>query len=497
MYTTSKIFTAIAMLLCISSSAQVGIFDKSSDVGAVLHNGSASFDKVAETYTVAGSGINIWGAHDEFQFVWKKMKGDFIVQCKGSLIGKGVELHRKFGWMVRNNLDSGSVMASVHVHGDGLTSLQYRKFADSNVAETQSAIKMPDMIQLERRGSKFIMSAAHFGEPFVVTEASDIVLNDEVYVGLFVCSHNKDVTEKAVFSNVRIILPAKEAFVPYRDYIGSQIEILNVSDGSRQIVYSSPASLQAPNWTKDGKALIYNSNGAMYRFDMEKRTPSLINTDVVKSNNNDHVLSFDGKMLGLSSASGDAKFGSMVYVVPVGGGKPKQITPTGPSYLHGWSPDGKTLTFTGQRDGELDIYKVPVNGGPEVRLTTAKGLDDGSEYSPDGKYIYFNSTRSGLMQLWRMEPDGSDQEQLTTDEYNNWFPHISPDGKMILFLSFSKDINPEDHPFYKHVYLRTMPVSGGKPKVVAYFYGGQGSINTPSWSPDSKRVAFVSNTDVK
>ena len=209
------------------------------------------------------------------------------------------------------------------------------------------------------------------------------------------------------------------------------------------------------------------------------------------------MLSFDGKVLGLSSASGDAKFGSMVYVVPVGGGKPKQITPTGPSYLHGWSPDGKTLTFTGQRDGELDIYKVPVNGGPEVRLTTTKGLDDGSEYSPDGKYIYFNSTRSGLMQLWRMKPDGSNQEQLTTDEYNNWFPHISPDGKMILFLSFSKDINPEDHPFYKHVYLRTMPVSGGKPKVVVYFYGGQGSINTPSWSPDSKRVAFVSNTDVK
>ena len=497
MYTTSKVFTAIAMLLCISSSAQVGIFDKSSDVGALLHKGSVSFDKAAETYTVAGSGINIWGTHDEFQYVWKKMKGDFIVQCKGSLIGKGVELHRKFGWMVRNSLDSGSVMTSVHVHGDGLTSLQYRKVKDSNVAETQSAIKAPDVIQLERRGSKFIMSAAHFGEPFVVTEASDFTLNDEVYVGLFVCSHNKDVVEKASFSNVRIIIPAKEAFVPYRDYIGSQIEILNVSDGARQIVYTSPASLQAPNWTKDGKALIYNSNGTMYRFDLAKRTPSLINTDVVKNNNNDHVLSFDGKMLGLSSASGDAKFGSMVYVVPVGGGKPKQITPTGPSYLHGWSPDGKTLTFTGQRDGELDIYKVPVDGGPEVRLTTAKGLDDGSEYSPDGKYIYFNSTRSGLMQLWRMTPDGSNQEQLTTDEYNNWFPHISPDGKIILFLSFSKDINPEDHPFYKQVYLRTMPVSGGKPKVVAYFYGGQGSINTPSWSPDSKRVAFVSNTDVK
>jgi Tol biopolymer transport system component len=181
--------------------------------------------------------------------------------------------------------------------------------------------------------------------------------------------------------------------------------------------------------------------------------------------------------------------------VPVEGGVPRQITPVGPSYLHGWSPDGKWLTYTGQRNNEFDIYVIPANGGKEIRLTTAPGLDDGSEYSPDGKYIYFNSVRSGSMQLWRMKSDGTEQKQLTSDEYNNWFPHVSPDGQRIVFLSFMKDVKPEDHPFYKHVYLRMMPASGGEPKVVAYLYGGQGSINTPSWSPDGKRFAFVSNSD--
>ena len=161
------------------------------------------------------------------------------------------------------------------------------------------------------------------------------------------------------------------------------------------------------------------------------------------------------------------------------------------------SPDGKFLIYTGERNGEFDIYKISAEGGEEIRLTTAKGLDDGPEYSPDGKYIYFNSTRGGMMQIWRMKPDGSGQEQITNDEFNNWFPHISPDGKWIVFLSFSKDVDPSDHPFYKRVYLRLMPVAGGNPKVIAYVYGGQGTINVPSWSPDSKKVALVSNTDMR
>ena len=488
----------IAIMPAINSFSQkIGVFAGQSDIGKILHAGGASYNSTNGDYIISGSGANIWFTHDDFHFVWKKMSGDFILQTRGHLIGKGVEEHRKFGWMVRANLDSTSAMVAATIHGSGLTSLQYRKSPKTNVEEKQFTISGPDVVQLEKKGNQYIMSVAHFGDTLVTQEIQDIDLGDNVYVGLFVCAHNKDVVEKATFDNVRIIVPAKENFVPYKDYIGSNIETMDVFTGKRSILYTDPhQSLQAPNWTRDGKGLVYNTNGLMYRFNIQNHTSLLINTGKVIKNNNDHVISFNGKMLGLSAASPDGKYNSVVYTVPITGGQPKQITPTGPSYLHGWSPDGKWLTFTGQRNNEFDIYKVPSTGGEEVKLTTATGLDDGSEYSPDGKYIYFNSVRSGLMQLWQMKPDGSDQQQLTNDGHNNWFAHVSPDGKWIVCLSFNQDVKPDDHPFYKHVYLRMMPVSGGPLKVVAYLYGGQGSINTPSWSPDSKKIAFISNSDV-
>jgi TolB protein len=496
-------FKAISISLCvlffnsIVFGQKAGVFDSRTDVGKVLHTGAASYDAETQQYKLSGSGSNIWNTHDEFSFLWKKMKGNFILQARGLIVGQGVEPHRKYGWMIRSGLDTGSAMVCAALHGNGLTSFQYRKSPAANVEQDTFTIRLPDVIELERRGNKFIMSVAHSGEPYVIKEVSDVNLEDEVYVGLFVCAHNKDIVEQANFSNVRIIIPAKENFVPYREYIGSHIEIMNVADGNRKIIYSAANSLQAPNWTPDNKYLIYNtSGGLMYRLNLVTKKPEQINTDSVKNNNNDHVISFDGKMLGLSSRTGE--YNSIVYTVPVTGGVPKRITPIGPSYLHSWSPDKKFLIYTGLRNGELDIYKIASDGsGKEMQLTNAKGVDDGSEYSPDGKYIYFNSNRTGNMQIWRMKPDGSDQRQLTSDEYNNWFPHISPDGKWIVLLSFLNDIDPNDHPFYRHVYLRLMPLGGGHPKVIACVYGGQGSINTPSWSPDSKKIAFVSNSEIK
>jgi TolB protein len=485
----------VATVLGGSAAAQpLGYFEQSGDVGQPAIAGSTAYDRATQTYTIVGAGTNMWATRDEFQFAWRKMTGDFIVRTHAALQGTGVDPHRKIGWIIRKTLEADSPYVDIAVHGDGLTSLQFRKTAGAITEQVQSTVKGADVIQLARKGRTYTMSVARFGDTFTHSEVADIDLGDEVYVGLFVCSHNPAVSERAVFKNVRIVVPPKEGWVPYRDYIGSNLEVMDVATGDRTVVSTSPISVQAPNWTRDGKELIYNSEGKLYRFDLASRTITPLDTGFATSNNNDHVLSADGTMLGISHQPAEEQRRSVVYTLPSSGGTPKRITANSPSYLHGWSPDAKFLVYTGGRNDEFDVYKIPVEGGEEIRLTTTTGLDDGPEYSPDGQWIYFNSSRSGRMQIWRMKPDGSGQEQLTNDEFNNWFPHLSPDGKAMTVLSFLADVTPEDHPFYRQVYIRLMQPDGTSPKVIAYVYGGQGTINVPSWSPDGKRIAFVSNT---
>ncbi|MFL5508151.1 MAG: TolB family protein [Gemmatimonadaceae bacterium] len=481
----------------VRAQSSVGIFDGQSDVGHTRRPGSASYNTERQSYTIAGSGQNMWGDHDDFHFVWKRMTGNFILSTRARFSGKGVEAHRKIGWTIRPSLDSGAPHVTAALHGDGLTSLQFRRTARATTEEIKSADSLPDadaVIQLERRDGVYIMSVARFGDTLVASRLDNVTLPDTVYVGLFVCAHNDTVTEHGAFSNVRITVPAKTDFRPYTDYIGSNLEILDLATGNATIVHHYRGSFQAPNWTTDGKALIYAQEGKLYRFDLRSRTPSVINTAFATRNNNDHVLSFDGKTLAISNHAPEDSGASIVYAVPTTGGTPKRVTAKGPSYILGWSPDGRWLVYVGQRNDEFDIYKIPVGGGSEIRLTSAPGLDDGPEYTPDGKYIYFNSARTGRMQIWRMRPDGSEQQQITSDGFNNWFPHISPDGKSMVFISFSPDVPADDHPFYKHVMLRLMPIGGGPARVIAYVYGGQGTINVPSWSPDGRRLAFVSNS---
>jgi Tol biopolymer transport system component len=294
----------------------------------------------------------------------------------------------------------------------------------------------------------------------------------------------------------------REGFTPYRDYIGSMLETLDVHTGKLELLHTATVPFEAPNWTSDGKALLYNISGRsegwgrIVRFDLATKKESNLNTGFAIKNNNDHVLSFDGTLLGLSDQSQGNQ--SQIYTVSIGGGTPKRITQLAPSYLHGWSPDGQWLVYTGGRSNKYDIYKIRSDGtGAEIRLTDSPGLNDGSEFSPDGKFVYFNSSRGGKMQIWRMNPDGSNQEPIVSDQFNNWFPHISPDGKWMVLLSFGSDVSATDHPYYQQVYLRLIalpPAPGSAPKVIAYVYGGQGTLNVPSWSPDSKRIAFVSNS---
>ncbi len=469
---TSRLALCIcALLFCVTPAfAQqfpLGIFDGQSDIGQVKLAGHTVYDAGKQQYTFAGAGVNSHPDNDGFHFVWKKIKGDFLLRTHAAFLGKGPDQPRKWGWMVRSTLNTDA------------------KHIDVDAA---------DVVQLERKGQTYTMAVARNGEPLVTEKVVHLDLGEEVYVGLFVRSLNQD--EKVVFKNVRIVVPAPDDLVPYRQYIGSNLEILELETQNSTVIYQTPGSIQAPNWNTDGKSLIYNADGLLYQFDLDTKTPKLLNSGNVRKNNNDHVLSFDGKMLAISSGDGE-KGASLGYVMPNTGGTPKLVTKTGPSYMHGWSPDGKYLVFTGERNNDYDIYRIPVAGGAETRLTTAPGLDDGPEYSPDGNYIYFNSVRSGLMQLYRMDADGKNQTQLTNDGFNNWFPHVSPDGKWLVFISFLKEeVDPGDHPFYKHVYIRLMPVEGGPAKVIAYVYGGQGTINTPSWSPDSKKIALISNTSL-
>ncbi|MFN8257804.1 MAG: hypothetical protein U0W24_19060 [Bacteroidales bacterium] len=474
-----------------------GIFEQFNSIGNPKLKGSIGYISGNQEYIISASGKNMWFTADQFSFLWKKIKGDFIVTARAEFQGEGKELHRKFGWMVRNSLDSNAVHLNISVHGDGLTAIQYRPETGSNTEEVRLNANLPDIIQIERKGKTFIISIAKFGETFVSETFNADFIGDEPYVGLFVCSHNESTTETVKFSNVRIVIPAGDDLVPYKQYLGSHLEIMDVATGNRTIRYTVENSLQAPNWTVDGKSLIYNRDGILYSFDIKTGKPKVLNTGFAKSNNNDHVLSFDGKMLGISHHAKEDDSKSIIYVLPSSGGEPKRVTKTGPSYLHGWSPDKKNLVFTGERNGVYDIYSVDIATGEETRLTDAEGLDDGSEYTPDGKYIYFNSNRTGTMQIWRMKPDGTNQEQITFGELNDWFPHVSPDMKWIVFLSFPKEVPSGDHPFYKRVYLRMIPFEGGEPKVIAYLYGGQGTVNVPSWSPDSKRIAFVSNSYVE
>ncbi len=498
----STFWVIILVLPCLCSYSQkesTGIFDGHGDVGTNVKPGSATYIPQTNQYVISGAGYNVWGDHDEFQYVWKKMSGDFILYAQAEFPGSWVDYHRKIGWMVRTSLDSNSPHVNAVVHGDGLTSLQYRKTAGAQTEEQKLKITKANVLQLEKKGNTFTIRAAVYGQPFTIDSITGLQLGNDVYVGLFVGSHNADVLETGVFSNVKITIPYHGVSDNSTQMkLGSNLEILEVASGRREVIYTVPYSIQAPNWTTDGKSLIYNDyKGIMYNYNLATNKPTPINTATITNNNNDHVLSFNGSRLALSS-NVQQLGGSIIYTMPVTGGVPKQVTPKGPSYMHGWSPDGKSLVFCGERNGEYDVYKVPADGGTEVKLTDSKGLDDGPEYTPDGRYIYFNSVRSGTMQIWRMKPDGSNPEQVTNDEFNNWFAHISPDGKQIAFISFlQNEVPPGSHPPYKHIYIRLMPTEGGPVKTLAYVYGGQGSMNTPSWSPDSKKLAFISNTDMK
>lgn len=269
-----------------------------------------------------------------------------------------------------------------------------------------------------------------------------------------------------------------------------RIEIVDVASGEIAVVRQFDSRVEAPEWSRDGKWLYYNTGGSIFKISPNGGEPVKVPTGDIASCNNDHVISPDGKTLAISV--GVPGKGSVIFTLPIDGGTPRQVTPEGPSYLHGWSPDGKKLVYTAQRNGDYDIYIISLDGSDETQLTDVPGLDDGPEFTPDGKRIWFCSVRSGLMQLWSMNPDGTDQKRMLDEEANCWFPHVSPDGKSVSYLTYRKgDVDPSDHPANREVCIKVMPIGGGESKTLVELFGGQGTMNVNSWSPDSKKIAYV------
>ncbi|MFY9644036.1 MAG: hypothetical protein WAK29_02605 [Terriglobales bacterium] len=482
-------------LLNSQTSPPLGLFQRHADIGAVQHPGSAQYDTDPHSYTLTGSGENLRSTSDAFHFAFKSVSGDIALTAGISFPEKVTHPHGQAELMIRQSLDADSPYAAVALQTDGATSLQFRDYKGSITHEIGSNLAAPHRLSIEKRGDFiYVFLASVPGDSLHPSGASiKVPLHGSFYVGLAINSSSPDDLEKAVFSNVSLAIPSASVAPPV---LYSTLETVDIATTVRHIVYTAASHFEAPNWTRDGASFFFNQEGRILRLPataMPQSKPTTIDTGVATHCNNDHGISPDSTLLAISDQS-QPDHQSSVYVLPIAGGAPRRITQNSPSYWHGWSPDGKTLAFVGQRNGDFDIYTIPVTGGDETRLTTAKGLDDGPEYSPNGQYIYFNSERTGHMQIWRMHADGSAQEQVTFDERNNWFPHISPDSQWMVFLSYGPEV--VGHPPNKDVQLRLMNIAhgkiDGKIAVLAALFGGQGTINVPSWSPDSQRVAFVS-----
>jgi hypothetical protein len=504
-------FLTVCLNTALLAADSLGPFEAHGDVGETPQKGNAEFS--TGEYRITGGGANIWGTADAFHYVWKKMSGDVSFTAEVHFIGDGAVAHRKATLMIRQSLDPDSAYADVALHGDGLTSLQFRPSAGAPTQEVKQAAKSdlsaPVRLRIERRGDSFTMLAGKPGEQLTSTGPAAVTLKDPVYVGLAVCSHDANVLETAVFSNVTMqALPAGAQNRPPAQRYRSRISIYDLRDKSIRTLYQADQVFEAPNWAPDGTYLLSNSGGRLYRIPVNdaKATPGVVNIDSSLRLNNDHAPSPDGKTIAFS-ASSPASRQSQVYVSNADGSNARVIVAATPSYFHGWSPDGRYLAYVYQHPGpngapaNYDIFRVLATGGEPEQLDSNPGYDDGPDYSPDGKWIYFNSDRSGGWDVWRIPADGAgpdDQkaEQITNDELEDWFPHPSPNGKWLVFLSFPRGTKTHNDKL-ADMQLRMMPLPGARlaqpaqVQVLTTFFGGQGTINVNSWSPDSTRFAFV------
>ncbi len=370
----------------------LGIFDEHGDVGAVEHAGSASWDAEHDAWTLTGSGENMWFASDAFQFVWKKASGDITLTADIAFPKAGGNPHRKAVLMVRQSLDADAAYADVALHGNGLTSLQYRDEKGANTHEIEANVNGPARLRIEKRGAEFFLSAGGAdAQPAFAGGSVGVPFHEPFYVGIGVCAHEKDAVETAVFSHLK--LEEKAPAAAANPVLYATLETVTVASTDRRVTYVTQGTILEPKW----------------------------------------------------------------------------------------SPDGASISFRRHRRTE----RIAVDGGTPVAADPAAA--PAPDANSDGRYVYFNSDRGGNMQVWRRPAEGAGEEQLTAGDLANWFPRISPDRQRLAFISFREQtFAPAEGTI---ALLRVMNLSDGRIATIATLPGGS---DAPSWSPDGRRLTFVS-----
>lgn len=429
----------------------------------VLDETVARYRELAEELEKAGAGLLV---HNEKEDICIRVNGktayEYLLEACGEKVGAEVDA----GWMYCGGVDPEEFLWA---HADRVKAVHHKDMKITG----QEAPLGKGMVDL-----KACFQFARANGALQIVDMDAATLEDTCRAGKMLSGWTGD-----------------------RDNTDSILCTMDVETGEETVLHEFPGIIEAPNWLNDGNTLLYNADGKIYRYEIDKDHVEQVDTGFCVQCNNDHVPSPDNQLLAVSCMPPeltDGTYESHIYVLPMTGGEPKDLTGPGLSYLHGWSPDGKELAYCAFRKKpeeetmRIEICTIPSDGGEETCLTDGKGYNDGSEYSPDGKHIWFNSTRSGLMQVWRMNRDGSGLTQMTDSDANNWFGHVSPDGKHVIYLTFAKgELEPNEHLPNMYVSLGMMDYDGQNKKKLLDLFGGQGSINVNSWAPDSRRIAYV------
>lgn len=429
----------------------------------VLDETAARYRELAEELEKAGAGLLI---HNEKEDICIRVNGktayEYLLEACGEKVGAEVDA----GWMYCGGVDPEEFLWA---HADRVKAVHYKDMKITG----QEAPLGKGMVDL-----KACFQFARANGALQIVDMDAATLEDTCRAGKMLSGWTGD-----------------------RDNTDSILCTMDVETGEETVLHEFPGIIEAPNWLNDGNTLLYNADGKIYRYEIDKDHVEQVDTGFCVQCNNDHVPSPDNQLLAVSCMPPeltDGTYESHIYVLPMTGGEPKDLTGPGLSYLHGWSPDGKELAYCAFRKKpeeetmRIEICTISSDGGEETCLTDGKGYNDGPEYSPDGKHIWFNSTRSGLMQVWRMNRDGSGLTQMTDSDANNWFGHVSPDGKHVIYLTFAKgELEPNEHLPNMYVSLGMMDYDGQNKKKLLDLFGGQGSINVNSWAPDSRRIAYV------